>query len=156
MSDDPLPLRFTRKFRSSICGSISRNVPHPPPTALWMRTLGEPYDLRMPATVSATWLPLETSQIIAWVSGSSCSSARMRSGERARAMTRNPSAAKRRTIAEPVPGPTPVTMAIGLSDIDASPGFTSEQQDSGRHCRTKLGFDCTTLDYYHHITQLDS
>ena len=51
---------------------------------------------------------------------SSPSSARMRSGERAMAMTRNPSAAKRRTIAEPVPGPTPVTIAIGLSDIDTS------------------------------------
>jgi hypothetical protein len=35
-------------------------------------------------------------------------------------MTRNLSAAKRRTIAEPVPGPTPVTMAIGLSGIGAS------------------------------------
>ena len=40
--------------------------------------------------------------------------------ERAMAMTRNPSAAKRRTIAEPVPGPTPVTIAIGFSDIDPS------------------------------------
>jgi hypothetical protein len=39
----------------------------------------------------------------------------MRSGDRASAMTRNPPAAKRRTIAEPVPGPTPVTKAIGLS-----------------------------------------
>src|SRR6266850_2577867 len=114
------PMTFTRKFRSSICGSISRNVPHPPPTALCMRTLGVPYDLRTLATASATWLSLETSQIIAWVSGSSPSRAWIRSGERARAITRNPPAAKRRTIADPVPGPTPVTMAIGFSVTDAA------------------------------------
>src|SRR5258707_12678019 len=69
----------------------------------------------MLAKASATWLSLETSQIIAWVSGSSCSSARIRSGERAKAITRTPPPAKRRTIADPVPGPTPVTTAIGLS-----------------------------------------
>jgi hypothetical protein len=36
---------------------------------------------------------------------------------------------KRRTIAEPVPGPTPVTMAIGLSGIGTSPGLASSRQD---------------------------
>ena len=51
------------------------------------------------------------------------------------------SAAKRRTIAEPVPGPTPVTMAIGLSGIDASRGLASLQQVSGKHWHTKLGFE---------------
>jgi len=74
----------------------------------------------MLAMASLTSVSLETSQIMACVSGSSASSARMQSGERAMAMTRNPSAAKRRTIAEPVPGPTPVTIAIGFSDIDPS------------------------------------
>jgi hypothetical protein len=49
------------------------------------------------------------------------------------AMTRNPSAAKRRIIAEPVPGPTPVTTAIGLSDIGASPSVGLQQQDSRQH-----------------------
>src|SRR5260370_1248162 len=133
------PITLTRKLCSSILGSISRNVPHPPPTALWIRTSGAPYDLRMLATVSLTWLSLETSQIIAWVSGSSCSSARIRSGERASAITRNPPAAKRRTIEDPVPGPTPVTMAIGFSVTDAASPWL---------------FASPMLNDYHHITQL--
>src|SRR3954452_21126455 len=43
----------------------------------------------------------------------------MSSAERASAMIRNPPAEKRLTMAAPVPGPTPVTIAIGFSVIDA-------------------------------------
>src|SRR6476660_2455487 len=98
----------------------------------------------MLATASATWLSLETSQIIAWVSGSSCSSATIRSGERASAMTRNPPPAKRRTIADPVPGPTPVTTAIRLSGtVYASPSLHAGQRDrralGQRFCERKSG-----------------
>src|SRR5882757_3188585 len=106
-----------------------------------MRTLGGPYDLRMLATASATWLSLETSQITAWVSGSSCSSARMRSADRASAITRNPPPENRRTIADPVPGPTPVTLAIGLSVI------------GGPRRQFHLS---AILDDYRHITQRHS
>src|SRR5258708_4239013 len=112
----------------------------------------------MLATVSVTWLSLETSQIIAWVSGSSCSSARMRSGDRASAITRNPPLAKRRTIADPVPGPTPVTIAIGLSVTDAASSrwisYHAVRDDMGPIGSThRYSSLCLILHDYLHIKQ---
>src|SRR6202790_572685 len=106
----------------------------------------------MLATISATWLSFATSQIIAWVSGSSRSRARIRSGERARAITRNPPVAKRRTIADPVPGPTPVTIAIGLLVTDpASPKYPPTSFETPW---TRAGpLAPPTLDDYRHIKQ---
>src|SRR5437660_954335 len=59
----------------------------------------------------------ERSHFTACTSGSSCARRLVSSAERASAMIRNPPAEKRLTMAAPVPGPTPVTIATGFSVI---------------------------------------
>src|SRR5581483_6801548 len=111
------PITLTAKLPFSIFGSISRKLPQPPPTALWIRTSAAPKRCLMSLTTVCTCHSSETSQVIACTSGSSSASRLISSAERASAMIRNPPAENRLTMAAPVPGPTPVTIAIGFSGI---------------------------------------
>src|SRR3954465_5299452 len=117
------PITLTSKLPFSIFGSISRKLPQPPPTALWIRTSVVPNRRLTSATTVFTWFSSETSHVIACTSGSSCARRLISSAEPARPTTRNPPTEKRLTMAAPVPGPTPVTITIGLSVIQNSFGL---------------------------------
>src|ERR1700728_1971935 len=79
-----------------------------------MSILGVPSALRIAPSVASSCASSVTSHGYARALGSSRSNRSSRSRLRASIATAYPPCAKRRTIAAPVPGPTPVTTATGL------------------------------------------
>src|SRR5271155_86066 len=89
-------------------------LPKAPPTALWINTLGSPRSVRIALIAASNCASLVTSHGYARELGISVSSFAMRSRFRASIATAYPPCEKRRAIAAPVPGPTPVTTATGF------------------------------------------
>src|SRR5271154_673967 len=89
-------------------------LPKAPPTALWINTLGSPRSARIALIAACSSASLVTSHGYARELGMSFSRFAMRSRFRASIATAYPPCEKRRAIAAPVPGPTPVTTATGF------------------------------------------
>src|SRR5205809_3239649 len=106
---------LTWKFRLRTSGSISRKFPNAPPTALWTRTVGVPRSARIAPRVLSSAASSVTSHGYEREPSTSRSSAASRSRFRASIATAYPPREKRRTIAAPVPGPTPVTTTTGFA-----------------------------------------